>query len=123
MLKEGLTHSSTVKISPDLTALVMGSGDLNVFATPAMIALMENASMKAVKPELDEDFTTVGAHIDVSHFRPSKIDKHITATSTLIKVDGKKLHFNVEAYDGEILIGKGTHIRVIVHKEKFLGNL
>ena len=82
MLKEGLTHTSEVLISPMLTAIAMGSGDLDVFATPAMVALMENAAMKAVKDELDEGYTTVGAHLDISHLRPSKRDKHITATAT-----------------------------------------
>lgn len=123
MIKEGLTHTSQVKISPALTALAMGSGDLEVFATPGMIALMENAAMNAVKSELEEGYTTVGAHIDVTHIRPSKKDKDISATATLIKVDGKKLLFNLEAYEGDILIGKGTHLRVIIHKDSFLKNL
>lgn len=123
MLTEGLTHTSEVLISPTLTAIAMGSGDLDVYATPAMVALMENAAMKAVKDELDEGYTTVGAHLDISHLRPSKRDKHITATATLVKIDGKKLYFNVEAHEGHYIIGKGTHIRVIVHKERFLQNL
>lgn len=123
MLKEGLAHTSEVLISPALSAIAMGSGDLDVFATPAMVALMENAAMKAVKDELNEGYTTVGAHLDISHLRPSKRDKHITATATLTKIDGKKLYFNVEAHEGENLIGKGTHLRVIVHKENFLKNL
>lgn len=123
MLTEGLTHTSEVVISPALTAVVMGSGDLDVFATPAMVALMENAAMKAVKDELEEGYTTVGAHLDISHLRPSKRDKHITATATLTKIEGKKLYFNVEAKEGENLIGKGTHMRVIVHKESFMQNL
>ncbi len=123
MLKEGLTHTSEVTISKMLTAIVMGSGDLDVFATPAMVALMENAAMKAVKDELEDGYTTVGAHIDVSHLRPSKRDKHITATATLTKVAGKKLYFDVVACEGEDIIGKGTHMRVIVHKEGFMKNL
>lgn len=123
MIKEGLTHTSKVKISPALTALAMGSGDLEVFATPGMIALMENAAMNAVKSELEDGYTTVGAHIDVSHIRPSKRDRDISATAALIKIDGKKLLFNVEAYEGDILIGKGTHLRVIIHKDSFLKNL
>ncbi len=123
MLKEGLTHTSEVTISQMLTAIVMGSGDLDVFATPAMVALMENAAMKAVKDELEDGYTTVGAHIDVSHLRPSKRDKHITATATLTKVAGKKLYFDVVACEGEDIIGKGTHMRVIVHKEGFMKNL
>lgn len=123
MLKEGLTHTSEVIISPTLTAIVMGSGDLDVFATPAMVALMENAAMKAVKDELEEGYTTVGTHIDISHLRPSKRDMHINATATLMKIAGKKLFFDVEAREGDDLIGKGTHMRVIVHKEGFMKNL
>ncbi len=123
MLKEGLKHTSEVIISPTLTAIAMGSGDLDVFATPAMVALMENAAMTAVKNELEEGFTTVGANINVTHIRPSKRDKHVTASATLTKVEGKKLFFDVEAYEGVDLIGKGTHLRVIVHKDSFLKNL
>lgn len=123
MLKEGLTHKSEVLISPTLTAIAMGSGDLDVLATPAMIALMENAAMKAVKDELENGYTSVGTHLDISHLRPSVKDKYVTATATLMKIDGNKLYFNVETHEGESLIGKGTHIRAIVHKERFLEKL
>ncbi len=123
MLKEGLTHTSKLLISRDHTANALGSGDLDVFGTPAMLALMENAAMLAVANELPEGYTTVGGHIDVSHLKPTKPGKEIEATAVLKKIDGKKLHFDVEAKEGEAIIGKGTHLRFIVHKEKFMSNL
>lgn len=96
------------------------SGDLDVFGTPAMLALMENAAMLAVAPCLSKEYTTVGGHIEASHLRPTKIGGEIAATAVLTRIKGKKLHFDVEAREGDILIGKGTHIRFIVHREEFI---
>ena len=71
MLEIGLKHTSELTVSEVLTAVKMGSGDMPVLATPAMMALMENAAMLAVADELPEDCTTVGGHIEASHLRPS----------------------------------------------------
>lgn len=121
MLKEGLSHTSTMEVTNDKTAAVVGSGDMPVLATPMMIALMENAAMLAVAPYLNEGDSTVGGHISTSHLAPTALGKTITAKATLIKIEGKKLHFEVEAYEGEKLLGKGSHLRFVVNKEKFLG--
>ncbi|MCQ2254125.1 MAG: thioesterase family protein [Bacteroidaceae bacterium] len=121
MLKEGLSHTSTMEVTNDKTAAVVGSGDMPVLATPMMIALMENAAMLAVAPHLNEGDSTVGGHISTSHLAPTALGKTITAKATLIKIEGRKLHFEVEAYEGEKLLGKGTHLRFVVNKEKFLG--
>jgi fluoroacetyl-CoA thioesterase len=120
MLKEGLTHSSRITVSDGHSALRLGSGDLPVFGTPAMMALMENAAMLAVAEHLPDGCTTVGGHIESSHLRPTKMGNEIEATATLTKVDGKKLYFNVEAREGDAVIGRGTHLRFIVNKEKFM---
>lgn len=121
MLKEGLSHTSTMEVTNEKTAAVVGSGDMPVLATPMMIALMENAAMLAVAPYLNEGDSTVGGHISTSHLAPTALGKTITAKATLIKIEGRKLHFEVEAYEGEKLLGKGTHLRFVVNKEKFLG--
>lgn len=123
MLTEGIQHTSTVTVTEQNTALALGSGDLPVFATPALVALMENAAMQTVASLLPEGSTTVGGFIETSHLAPSAIDKTIQATATLTEVKGKKLSFNIEAFEGEKLVGKATHIRFIVDREKFMNSL
>lgn len=123
MLQEGLTHTSSVTVSDVNTAIALGSGDMPVLATPAMMALMENAAMLAVADELPEGSTTVGGHIESSHLKPSPIGAQVTATATLDKVDGRKLHFTVEVRQGDTVIGEGTHLRFVVDRERFLSKL
>lgn len=123
MIETGLKYTSQMIVSEDVTARCMGSGDMEVLATPAMMALMENAAMLAVAPYLPEGCTTVGGHIASSHLRPSKVGDRVAATATVTKVDGKKIEFKVEAYCGDTLLGEGTHLRFIVDRKKFLDRL
>ncbi len=123
MLEKGLSHQSTTTVSEQNTALAMGSGDLKVFATPAMIALMENAAMKSVAFDLPEGATTVGAMMHSTHIKPSAHGETITATATLTEIEGRKLTFKVSAHDSKGTIGEGTHIRYIVDREKFISKL
>lgn len=123
MLETGLTHTSSLTVTEALTAKAMGSGDLPVLATPAMMALMENAAMTAVAPELPEGSTTVGGHIESSHLKPTPIGAEVKAEATLTKVDGRKLYFTVKAMQGDTVIGEGTHLRFIVDREKFMSKL
>lgn len=123
MLEVGLKYTSEQTVSENLTAIQLGSGDLPVFATPAMMALMENAAMMAVANDLPEGCTTVGGHIESSHLRPSKIGEKVSAVAEVTKVDGKKIEFKVAAYSGETLLGEGTHLRFVVDKEKFISKL
>lgn len=123
MIEAGLTHTSTLTVGPGLTAQALGSGDMAVLATPAMLALMENAAMLAVAPELPEGSTTVGGHIASSHLKPSPLGARVAATATLEKAEGRKLYFKVEARQGEDVIGEGTHLRFIVDRERFLSKL
>jgi predicted thioesterase len=94
-----------------LTSHVGGRG---IFATPAMIGLMEMCSHRSVEPLLPEGFTTVGFEVCVRHFAPTEPGGHVTVTSKLAKVEGRKLFFDVECREGEKLCGSGTHRRVIV---------
>jgi predicted thioesterase len=123
MLKEGLTYTSKVKVTLDNCASAVGSGGLDVFATPSMVALMENAAMNAVAPYLPEGSTTVGSEINTTHIKPSALGSEIQATATLTAVDGRKLVFDVEACDAAGTIGKGTHVRFIVDVERFMAKL
>lgn len=123
MLEKGISHQCSTLVCEANTALTMGSGDLNVFATPAMVALMENAAMKAVATELPASATTVGSEMNVTHIKPSGLSAEITATAVLAEVDGRKLTFNVGARDAEGMIGEGIHIRYIVDREKFMAKM
>ena len=98
----------------------MGSGDLDVFATPAMVALMENAAMKAVADALPEGSTTVGAEMNVTHIKPSGLGAEIVATAVLTGAEGRNLTFNVGARDAEGMIGEGIHIRYAVDRRRFM---
>lgn len=123
MLETGLTHTSSLTVTEALTAKAMGSGDMPVLATPAMMALMENAAMLTVAPELPEGSTTVGGHIESSHLKPTPLGAEVKAEATLTKVDGRKLYFTVKAMQGDVVIGEGTHLRFIVDREKFMSKL
>lgn len=120
MIEIGLKHTSELIVSEAVTAIAVGSGDMPVLATPMMMALMENAAMQAVKDYLPEGCTTVGGHIESSHLKPSRIGETIKAIAEVKKIDGKKIEFKVAAYSQDTLIGKGTHLRFIVNKERFL---
>ena len=123
MIKEGLTHTSKIKVTLENCASAVGSGGLDVFATPSMVALMENAAMNAVAPFLPEGSTTVGAEINTTHIKPSALGAEIEATATLTAVEGRKLIFDVEARDTSGTIGKGTHVRFIVDIERFMAKV
>lgn len=122
-MEKGLKHISTTTVTAANTALTMGSGDMEVFATPAMVALMENAAMKAVAPHLPEGSTTAGTMMQTSHIKPSAPGETVTAEAVLQEVDGRKLTFRVTASDSEGTIGEGIHIRYIVDRERFLSRL
>ena len=123
MVEVGLKHTSELTVTDAVTAVRMGSGDMPVLATPAMMALMENAAMLAVADELPEGSTTVGGHIASSHLRPSKIGDVVRAVAEVTKVDGRKIEFNVSAYSGDVLLGEGTHLRFIVDRERFMSKI
>ena len=119
MLKTGIKGQQRVAVTESNTAFAMGSGKLQVFATPAMIALMEKTAWQSVEPELEEGEGTVGTHLDVAHLAATPLGMTVRCESELIEIDGRKLEFKVTAYDEAGLIGEGTHQRFIVKNEKF----
>ena len=114
---------SQLTVDDTVTAIAMGSGNMPVLATPAMMALMENAAMLAVADHLPQGSTTVGGHIASSHLKPSRLGDTVTATATVTRIDGKKIEFKVEARCGDTLLGEGTHLRFVVDQEKFMSRL
>ena len=122
-MEVGLKFESTVVVSPSNTAATLGSGDMDVFATPAMVALMENAAMLAVAAHLPEGSATVGTQMNTSHIKASPLGATITASAELTEVEGRKLTFAVKAWDEKGVIGEGVHTRFVVDRERFLSKL
>lgn len=120
---EGITYTSSFKVDKTHTASFLGSGDMDVLATPAMVAIMENAAMLALVPYLEEGNTTVGGHIEASHTRATPLGATVCARATVSKVDGKKIFFRIDALDEHGAIGSAIHLRFIVNREKFLANV
>ncbi len=102
------------------TANAVGSGLVPVFATPYMIALMENAAVNALTPYMKENQGTVGTRLDVSHDSATPIGMKVWAEAEVTAVDGKALTFAVTAYDEAGVIGKGTHNRFVITVDRFL---
>lgn len=123
MVEKGLKSESRTVVSAENVAATMGSGDMQVFATPAMVALMENAAMNAVAGVLEPGASTVGVEMSVSHVKASPVGAEVTASAVLTEVDGRKLTFEVRAWDDKGTIGEGRHVRFIVDRGRFLAKL
>lgn len=119
MLEKGIQGTQECIVTKELSAKEMGSGELMVYGTPAMIALMEKTAYTSVAPYLEEGMGTVGTLMNVEHIAASPVGMKITCKSQLVQVEGRKLVFQVEAFDTQGLIGKGTHERFIVVNDKF----
>ena len=122
-LQPGLKFESTATVTPALTAEQLGSGDMPVLATPALVALLENAAMRAVAPALEEGQTTVGTAVSTSHLKASAVGAVVRAVAVLKAVEGRCLNFEVSAWEGETLLGQGVHTRFVVDRERFLAKL
>ena len=119
MLEKGIKGTGRQVVTEKLTAKEMGSGELAVYATPAMIALMEETAYKSVTAELEDGMGTVGTLMNVSHISATPLGMEVTARTELIEIDRKRLVFHVEAFDERGKIGEGTHERFIIDNRKF----
>ncbi|QKG80026.1 thioesterase family protein [Tenuifilum thalassicum] len=113
-------YTATEIVTKENTASKYGSGLVDVFATPAMVALMEKAALNAVLPYLPDGFNTVGTEVCVKHTKATPMGWEVSSKATLIAVDGKKLTFEVVAWDKEGEIGRGTHNRYIIDSKRFM---
>lgn len=119
----GKSLNTSMKIELQHTAMYVGSGDLEVLATPIMIALMENCAMMLLAPSLKEEESSVGTMINCNHKRATPIGKTITATATITKINGREVEFMVETVDEKGVIGNATHTRFVIDKNKFLAKI
>lgn len=119
MLEKGIQGKQELIVGSNDTARVYGSGSLEVFGTPAMIALMEKTCLKSVEPYLQEGEGTVGTMLNVKHTAATPVGMKVTVESRLVEVDRRRLLFEVLAYDECGPIGEGTHERFVIQSDKF----
>ena len=116
----GLHAERKEVVTSGRTAIAFGSGSVAVYATPAMVTLMETASVAAVDPLLPAGFATVGTDVTIKHLAATPVGMTIKATAELLEIDGKRLVFKIEAFDDNEKIGSGTHDRYIIYTQKFI---
>ncbi len=115
----GVIGKATLMVADEHTAPRVGSGKIHVLATPVMINVIEAAALDAIESALPAGHQSLGTQLNVSHIAATPVGMRITATATVTKVDGRKVHFTVDVHDERDLIGQGTHERVVVNVEKF----
>ncbi len=118
-METGIKFSMERVVTQDMTARAMGSGTLDVFATPAMIALIEETAWKSVAPHLESGMATVGTSLNIAHVAPTPVGMTVKCETELTEADGRRLVFSVKVSDECGEIGKGTHERFIINEEKF----
>ena len=119
MLQPGIKAEKSLIVTDANTAKTMGSGTLDVFATPAMIALIEQTAYTSIESELEPGWGSVGTSLNIQHLSATPVGMTVTAKTELVEVDRRRLVFNAEVYDEKGLVGKGTHERFLVENEKF----
>ncbi len=122
-LTPGIEGNMKMTVSLNDTACKYGSGLVEVFATPAMIALMENTAQSSVGSLLPQEYTTVGTEVNIKHIKATPVGMEVRCESKLVSVEGKKLVFDVQAWDEDGQIGLGSHTRYIIDREKFMSKL
>ncbi|MCE5241826.1 MAG: thioesterase family protein [Desulfobacteraceae bacterium] len=122
-LEPGVKGEARAVVDARNTAAAMGSGEIDVFASPAMIALMESAAVAALKGRLPSGETSVGVRLEVSHVAATPLGMQVSAEAVLERIDGRRLFFQVTACDDREKIGEGLHERVLVQREKFMNRV
>jgi predicted thioesterase len=120
MIEKGMKGTAIIKADSTNSAKAMGSGSLDVFATPAMVALMEKSAVNCLEGHLDEGMTSVGTFINTEHISATPLNMEVTAEAEITDINGREIIFTVTALDSAGIIGKGTHKRFIVNSEKFM---
>ncbi len=119
-ITKGIRGQKELLVTEEVTAARMGSGLLEVLATPAMIALAEGTAMESVQPLLEEGQGTVGTRLDIAHIAATPVGMTVRCETELVEVDRRRLVFSVKVYDDRELVGEGTHERFIIDNARFL---
>jgi fluoroacetyl-CoA thioesterase len=120
MIEPGRVESAQETVTQDVTAEAMGSGDVPVLATPAILASVERLAVASLADALPPGTTTVGARVELDHLAPTPVGALLSVTVRLVAVDGRRLTFEFEASDQSGEVARGTHLRVAVEREAFL---
>ena len=123
MLQTGIKGHHEQTVTPAMSAARVGSGLVDVFATPMLVALVEQTCYESVLPHLEVGQGTVGTLVNVTHVSATPIGKRVWCDSELTEVDRRRLVFSVKAYDEAGLIGEGTHERFVIDTEKFMAKI
>jgi predicted thioesterase len=123
LLEIGLEGTASLTVGDAHTAARLGSGRAPVFATPAMVALMEAAAVACADDRLKPGEETLGVHLDIEHIAPTPVGAQVSASAEIVGIDGRRVNFRVEAREGDKIIGRGTHARVIVDGARFRAKL
>jgi predicted thioesterase len=120
MLEPGLEATATETVTDDMTATRLGSGDVPVLGTPAVLALAERAALEAVAGHLEDGVTTVGTRVELDHLAPTPVGGRVAATARLESVEGRTLRFTVAVVDAYGTVARATHERATVDRRDFL---
>ncbi|MCQ2748087.1 MAG: thioesterase family protein [Mycoplasmoidaceae bacterium] len=122
-LKEGLLFEKTLKVTPEMSAIKVGSGLVDVFATPSLITFVEQTCSQAIAPALEKDEVTVGVEVNAKHMAPSKIGAIVKCSARILQIAKNKILFTCVVTDNDKMVAIVSHTRCRVNKEKFLANL
>jgi len=122
-VKPGKTCERLFRVEEVHAAKHIGSGNVSALSTPSMIAFMERTAMECVEGDLPSGYTTVGVEVCVQHLNPAPVGSDLRVVARVVKVEGRRIHFEVEALLHDTVIGRGTHVRHVVNREKFLSKL
>lgn len=120
MITIGTKCTAELTVTDEKTAMAVGSGELQVLATPVMTALMEEAAYKSIKGFLKDGESSVGISLDIKHIAATPVGRRVRAESVVTAADERRVTFRVSAYDETGLIGEGTHCRAVIATERFL---
>lgn len=122
-LTTGMTHTIELAVTPDITADAYGNPGVKVLASPKLLALFEEAAIKAMTPGFEQGEGSVGTNFSFQHLAPTPVGMHVNVTATLIQTDGKRATFRLEASDEKETIAQGEHERAVVDMGRFLGRI
>lgn len=122
-IQVGQTFTQEITVRHEDTAAVYGSGKLEVFATPALVALMENTAIRCLENKLDAESDTVGIEINVKHVKATPVGRPVHCKATISKIDGRRIRFEIEAWDDVATIGTAIHDRFVINPVKFMSKL
>ena len=120
LIEPGMVAEATQEVTSELTAIHVGSGDLQVYATPAMAALVEHTCMSIVTPLLPNGQTSVGTELHIRHLAPTPMGGMVRVRAEVVAVQNNLITFNARIWDEVELVGEVDHQRVVIEVDRFM---